>query len=61
MSKTVADQFIDVLVAAGVKHVYGVVGDSLNSLTDSTLYMVKAIFDGQAGEVIDLAASNLWR
>jgi pyruvate dehydrogenase (quinone) len=35
MSKTVADQFIDVLVAAGVKRVYGVVGDSLNGLTDS--------------------------
>jgi hypothetical protein len=30
MSKTVADQFIDVLVTAGVKRVYGVVGDSLN-------------------------------
>jgi pyruvate dehydrogenase (quinone) len=26
-----------------------------------SLYMVKAILDGQAGEVIDLAASNLWR
>jgi pyruvate dehydrogenase (quinone) len=35
MLKTVADQFIDVLVAAGVKRVYGVVGDSLNGLTDS--------------------------
>jgi pyruvate dehydrogenase (quinone) len=35
MSKTVADQFIDVLVAAGVKRVYGVVGDSLNGLTDA--------------------------
>jgi hypothetical protein len=30
MSKAVADQFNDVLVAAGVKRVYGVVGDSLN-------------------------------
>jgi pyruvate dehydrogenase (quinone) len=35
MSKTVADQFVDVLIAAGVKRVYGVVGDSLNGLTDA--------------------------
>ncbi len=31
----VADQFVDVLLAAGVKRVYGIVGDSLNGLTDS--------------------------
>jgi pyruvate dehydrogenase (quinone) len=35
MSKTVADQFVEVLVAAGVKRIYGVVGDSLNGLTDA--------------------------
>jgi pyruvate dehydrogenase (quinone) len=34
MSKTVADQFIETLAAAGVKRIYGVVGDSLNGLTD---------------------------
>jgi pyruvate dehydrogenase (quinone) len=34
MTKTVADQFIDTLAAAGVKRIYGVVGDSLNGLTD---------------------------
>jgi pyruvate dehydrogenase (quinone) len=33
--RTVADQFIDILAAAGVKRVYGIVGDSLNGLTDS--------------------------
>jgi pyruvate dehydrogenase (quinone) len=33
--KTVADQFVDVLVAANVKRVYGIVGDSLNGLTDA--------------------------
>ena len=32
---TVADQFAAILAAAGVKRVYGVVGDSLNGLTDS--------------------------
>jgi pyruvate dehydrogenase (quinone) len=35
MSKTVADQFVDTLTAAGVKRVYGIVGDSLNGLTDA--------------------------
>jgi pyruvate dehydrogenase (quinone) len=32
---TVADQFAETLAAAGVKRIYGVVGDSLNGLTDS--------------------------
>src|SRR5579862_9379620 len=35
MVRTVADQFAETLAAAGVKRVYGVVGDSLNGLTDS--------------------------
>jgi len=33
--KTVADQFAEILAAAGVKRIYGIVGDSLNGLTDS--------------------------
>src|ERR1700745_2286085 len=35
MAKTVADQFAQTLAAAGVKRIYGIVGDSLNGLTDS--------------------------
>src|SRR5437588_6013154 len=35
MAKTVADQLAETLAAAGVKRVYGIVGDSLNGLTDS--------------------------
>jgi len=35
MAKTVADQFAQILIAAGVKRIYGIVGDSLNGLTDS--------------------------
>ena len=35
MSKTVADQFADILAAAGTKRIYGIVGDSLNGLTDA--------------------------
>jgi pyruvate dehydrogenase (quinone) len=35
MAKTVADQLAEVLVAAGIKRIYGNFGDSLNGLTDS--------------------------
>jgi pyruvate dehydrogenase (quinone) len=35
MGTTVADQFAATLAAAGVKRVYGIVGDSLNGLTDA--------------------------
>src|SRR5258708_4015166 len=35
MTKTVADQFADILAAAGVRRIYGIVGDSLNGLTDA--------------------------
>jgi pyruvate dehydrogenase (quinone) len=34
MSRSVSDVFVETLVAAGVKRVYGVVGDSLNGITD---------------------------
>jgi pyruvate dehydrogenase (quinone) len=33
--RTVADQFAETLAAAGVKRIYGIVGDSLNGITDS--------------------------
>jgi pyruvate dehydrogenase (quinone) len=35
MAKTVADQFAETLAATGVKRIYGIVGDSLNGLTDA--------------------------
>src|SRR3981189_310473 len=35
MAKSVADQFADVLLEAGVQRIYGVPGDSLNGITDS--------------------------
>ena len=35
MVKTVADQFAEILAAVGVKRIYGIVGDSLNGLTDA--------------------------
>jgi pyruvate dehydrogenase (quinone) len=35
LARTVADQMVEVLAAAGVKRVYGVVGDSLNGFTDA--------------------------
>src|ERR1700683_3578061 len=35
MSKLVADQIVETLKAAGVKRIYGIVGDSLNGITDA--------------------------
>jgi pyruvate dehydrogenase (quinone) len=35
MTKTVADQFAQTLAFVGVKRVYGIVGDSLNGITDA--------------------------
>ena len=35
MTRSVADQFVQTLVAAGVKRVFGIVGDSLNGITDA--------------------------
>ena len=35
MARTVADQFAEILAAVGVKRIYGIVGDSLNGLTDA--------------------------
>jgi pyruvate dehydrogenase (quinone) len=34
VTNSVADQFANTSAAAGVKRIYGVVGDSLNGLTD---------------------------
>jgi pyruvate dehydrogenase (quinone) len=35
MAKTIATMLVDALVEAGVKRIYGIVGDSLNPLTDA--------------------------
>lgn len=32
---TVSDVLVETLIAAGVKRIYGVVGDSLNGITDA--------------------------
>ena len=43
MSQTVADFIAETLRAAGVKRIYGVVGDSLNGITTDSLRKQKAI------------------
>jgi pyruvate dehydrogenase (quinone) len=35
MARTVADQLVETLAIAGVKRIYGIVGDSLNGITDA--------------------------
>jgi thiamine pyrophosphate-dependent acetolactate synthase large subunit-like protein len=42
--KTVADQFAEALASAGVKRIYGIVGDSLNGLTDAIFRPAWATF-----------------
>lgn len=32
---TVADQLVEILEKAGIKRIYGIVGDSLNPITDA--------------------------
>jgi hypothetical protein len=34
--RTAADQFVEILLAAGVRRIYGVVGDSLNPVVDAS-------------------------
>ena len=51
MTKTVADQFAETLAIAGVKRIYGIVGDSLNG--------IKAVMTGRSDDLIDLANTNL--
>lgn len=40
--KTIADTIVQVLVNAGVKRIYGIVGDSLNNMVDPFAAMVKS-------------------
>lgn len=35
MSKNIAEQFVEILVKAGIKRIYAVTGDSLNFLNDA--------------------------
>src|SRR5258708_36117077 len=35
MTRSVADQMVETLAAAGVERIYGIVGDSLNGFTDA--------------------------
>ena len=95
---TVADQFAEILAMSGIKRIFGVVGDSLNGITDSIRRQGKiewihvrheevaafaagaeaqltgslavcagscgpgrAVIGCRAGEVLDLAVTNLWR
>jgi pyruvate dehydrogenase (quinone) len=37
MAQRVADQFAEILAAAGVKRIYGIVGDSLNRAAAATI------------------------
>jgi hypothetical protein len=65
MPRTVADQFVETLAAAGVKRIYGIVGDSLNGLSSIIRSALRfpsggispAVADG--GFFVSLYLSNL--
>lgn len=52
MAETVADRMVETLAAADARPIYGIVGDSLNGLTDAEV---------TGDEVVELARSNLRR
>jgi hypothetical protein len=70
MARTVAEHLVDTLARAGVRQIFGVVGDSLNPVTDalrrSPLEWVDvrheetAAFTGELEDVLDTVAAN-WR
>jgi thiamine pyrophosphate-dependent acetolactate synthase large subunit-like protein len=57
MAKTVAEHFIETLAAAGIRRIFGIVGDCLNGFAD---VLQKTVFDGRATDFVDLARTNLW-
>ncbi len=65
MRRTAADYIAQALAQAGVKRIYGVVGDSRCHLRQPStrrefaVSMPKAVLDGRAKELIDLATVNL--
>ena len=59
--KTVADQFVETLAIAGVERIYGIVGDSLNGLTDAIRRQGKIEWvHVRHEEVGAFAAAPLW-
>ena len=70
MGKLVADIIVETLQSAGVKHCYGVVGDTLNLIARSlmqvepaigmALYSARAILHGRGGDVWEMAKENFF-
>jgi len=73
MGKLVADIIVETLQNAGVKHCYGVVGDTLNLIARSlvmppfmqvepaigmALYSTRAILHGRGGDVWEMVREN---
>jgi thiamine pyrophosphate-dependent acetolactate synthase large subunit-like protein len=60
MGRLVADIIVETLQNAGVKHCYGVVGDTLNLIARSlgALYSTRAIMHGRGGDVWEMVKEN---
>ena len=63
MTRTVADQMVEALAAAGVDHIYGIVGDSLNDFTDALRRRggveLSALIEAMARRAVDTPETNL--
>ena len=57
--RTVAGNIVDHLVAAGVKRVYGVVGDSLNGIVNEIRLNPQVQWVGVRHEEVGIAAQNI--
>jgi len=54
MSKTAADQIVEMMIEVGIQRVYGLVGDSINPITDA-IRQTK----GKLQWVLELAKDNI--
>lgn len=67
MTRTIADQLVATLAGAGVKRIYGLVGDSLNPIADAVRrdgriqwihVRHREALSHRFGEVVDTAVAN---
>jgi DNA-binding winged helix-turn-helix (wHTH) protein len=63
MTRTVADQMVDTLAAAGVERIYGIVGDSLHGFTDAQRhhggFELSALIEALAQGAVDTPETKL--
>jgi DNA-binding response OmpR family regulator len=63
MTRTVGDQMVETLAAAGVERIYGIVGDSLNGFTDALRrhggFELSALIEALVQRAVDIPETKL--